>query len=230
MYSVLEYIIVEGFWKIYQWDRARFKNHSVVWDVNVLQCFDNCNCIAVIKCLTKPQVIRWFPILFLNSTGHQVSHLYNSHNHKCNADLPSKSGEPVQLMWISSEFIMRVLKICWKLLEPTSSDSKQVIQRVMKVIDALLYMQGEMPFKIPTVGIWPLLLVSWHFISLCYFMKSAFTLSFCSSWLPLDFAFRRRDAGGKSRQCLPQRKPEWPPRVLGLKIPISCEPDIPGIV
>lgn len=84
-----------------------------------------------------------------NSTGHQVSHLRNAHS----AGLPSKSGEPVQLMWISSEFIMRVLKVCWKLLELTSDDSKQVIQRVVKVIDALLYMQGEMSFKITAINI-----------------------------------------------------------------------------
>ncbi|XP_060098281.1 serine/threonine-protein kinase ATR [Heteronotia binoei] len=88
----------------------------------------------------------------ISSLGHQVSHLCNSQCHKCSAGLPSKSGEPVQLMWISSEFILRVLKVCWKLLEATSSDSKQVIQRVVKVIDALLYMQVKVHLNDEIIG------------------------------------------------------------------------------
>uniref|UniRef100_A0ACB8FBF9 Uncharacterized protein n=1 Tax=Sphaerodactylus townsendi TaxID=933632 RepID=A0ACB8FBF9_9SAUR len=89
-----------------------------------------------------------------NSTSHQASHLCNPHNHKHNADLPSKSGEPVQLMWISSEFIMRVVKVCWKLLEPTSqiTDLEQVIQRVVKIIDALLYMQVNVHLNDEIIG------------------------------------------------------------------------------
>lgn len=40
---------------------------------------------------------------------------------------------------------MRVVKACWKLLEATSqiTDQEQITQRVVKIVDAFLYMQGE---------------------------------------------------------------------------------------
>lgn len=48
---------------------------------------------------------------------------------------------------------MRALKACWKLLDPASRivDLEPVIQRVVKIIDALLYMQGKMPFNVITL-------------------------------------------------------------------------------
>ncbi|XP_054839454.1 serine/threonine-protein kinase ATR [Eublepharis macularius] len=89
-----------------------------------------------------------------NSTGRQVSCLCDSHNAQCNAALASNSGEPLQLMWIASEFIMRVLKVCWKLLESALqiTDLEQVIQRVVKVIDALLYMQVNVHLNDEIIG------------------------------------------------------------------------------
>ncbi|XP_028587032.2 serine/threonine-protein kinase ATR isoform X1 [Podarcis muralis] len=75
-----------------------------------------------------------------SSIHHQVGLRNHKHN---NTVWPSESGEHVQLTWISSEFIMRALKACWKLLDPASRivDLEPVIQRVVKIIDALLYMQ-----------------------------------------------------------------------------------------
>ncbi|XP_072852125.2 serine/threonine-protein kinase ATR [Pogona vitticeps] len=80
----------------------------------------------------------------VNSVGHQVDHLCSLDGHKhCNTVGPSEAPERVQFIWISSEFLMRGLKVCWKLLVPASciTDLEPVMQRVVKIIDALLYMQ-----------------------------------------------------------------------------------------
>ncbi|XP_061492905.1 serine/threonine-protein kinase ATR isoform X2 [Rhineura floridana] len=84
-----------------------------------------------------------------NSIHHQIAHLCNLCNHKHNTVWPSESAERVQLIWISSEFIMRSLKVCWKLLDPASqiTDLEPVIRRVVKIIDALLYMQVKFQFN-----------------------------------------------------------------------------------
>ncbi|XP_066475341.1 serine/threonine-protein kinase ATR [Tiliqua scincoides] len=78
----------------------------------------------------------------VNSTGHRAD-LRGFHARKRNTVWPSESGDSVQITWISSEFIMRVVQVCWKLLESASqiTDLEPVIQRLVKISDALLYMQ-----------------------------------------------------------------------------------------
>ncbi|XP_042314459.1 serine/threonine-protein kinase ATR [Sceloporus undulatus] len=81
----------------------------------------------------------------LQSIGHQVAHSHKQNNTVC----PSATGQHVWLIWISSEVVMRGLKVCWKLLDPASAiiDVEPVIQRVVKIIDAVLYMQVNIQFK-----------------------------------------------------------------------------------
>lgn len=70
-------------------------------------------------------------------------------NHKRNATLSSDSVVNVQLTWISSAFIMRIVKLCRKLLEAAAQidNLEPVIDRIVKIVDALFYIQGEKFFK-----------------------------------------------------------------------------------
>lgn len=97
------------------------------------------------------QTISMTRFLLLHSTGHHAD--LHIHLRKCNTVWPSESGESVRITWISSEFIMRIVQACWKLLDSAShiTDFEQVIQRLVKITDALLYMQGEVSFKITVV-------------------------------------------------------------------------------
>ncbi|XP_013910306.1 PREDICTED: serine/threonine-protein kinase ATR [Thamnophis sirtalis] len=82
-----------------------------------------------------------------NSVDHQVVQVCNLFGHE-NGNA-SESREHIQLIWVSSEFIMRAIRICWKLLDSASliSDLEAVIQKVVKIIDAFLYMQVKFQFN-----------------------------------------------------------------------------------
>ncbi|XP_058044288.1 serine/threonine-protein kinase ATR isoform X2 [Ahaetulla prasina] len=82
-----------------------------------------------------------------NRVDHQVAHVCNLYSHE-NGNA-SESREHIQLIWISSEFIMRAIRVCWKLLDPASlvTDLEPVIQKVVKIIDAFLYMQVKFQFN-----------------------------------------------------------------------------------
>lgn len=77
-------------------------------------------------------------------------------SHPCNSDTckntPSSSDSMVntQFEWISSDFTTRVVKVCRNLLEAATQivNLEQVIDRIVKIFDALLYAQGKKPFKI----------------------------------------------------------------------------------
>lgn len=77
-------------------------------------------------------------------------------SHPCNSDTckntPSSSDSMVniQFEWISSDFTTRVVKVCRNLLEAATQivNLEQVIDRIVKIFDALLYAQGKIPFKI----------------------------------------------------------------------------------
>lgn len=55
-----------------------------------------------------------------------------------------------QFKWISSDFTTRVVKVCRNLLEAAAQivNVEQVIDRIVKIFDALLYAQGKKPFKL----------------------------------------------------------------------------------
>ncbi|KAG8136002.1 hypothetical protein E2320_008994, partial [Naja naja] len=82
-----------------------------------------------------------------NRVDHQVAHVCNLYSHE-NGNA-SESKEHIQLIWISSEFTMRAIRVCWKLLDPASlvTDLEPVIQKVVKIIDAFLYMQVKFQFN-----------------------------------------------------------------------------------
>ncbi|XP_053162859.1 serine/threonine-protein kinase ATR isoform X2 [Hemicordylus capensis] len=106
--------------------------------VEVVQTIEGISLIVQLAALCTIHCTQNF-----NSTGNQVAHPCNVRSHKHNTVWPSESGEHIQLIWISSEFIMKIVKACWKLLEAASriTDLEPVIQRVVKITDALLYMQ-----------------------------------------------------------------------------------------
>uniref|UniRef100_A0A7M4FRJ4 Serine/threonine-protein kinase ATR n=1 Tax=Crocodylus porosus TaxID=8502 RepID=A0A7M4FRJ4_CROPO len=64
-------------------------------------------------------------------------------NHKRNATRSSDSVVNVQLTWISSAFIMRIVKLCRKLLEAAAQidNLEPIIDRIVKIVDALFYIQ-----------------------------------------------------------------------------------------
>ncbi|XP_062988227.1 serine/threonine-protein kinase ATR [Elgaria multicarinata webbii] len=113
--------------------------------VEVLQAIDGIALIVQLAALCTVHCMEDF-----NSVDCQVAHLCNVPSHKHNNTVwPLESGEHVQLIWISSEFIMRAVKVCWKLLKPASriTDLEPVIQKVVKIIDAFLYMQAKIEFS-----------------------------------------------------------------------------------
>ncbi|KYO33910.1 serine/threonine-protein kinase ATR isoform B [Alligator mississippiensis] len=76
-----------------------------------------------------------------NSVDHKITRSLS--NHKRNATLSSDSVVNVQLTWISSAFIMRIVKLCRKLLEAAAQidNLEPVIDRIVKIVDALFYIQ-----------------------------------------------------------------------------------------
>ncbi|EMP40340.1 Serine/threonine-protein kinase ATR [Chelonia mydas] len=77
-----------------------------------------------------------------NSMDHKVAQGLSSH--KRNAAWSSDSEVNVQLIWISSDFVMRVVTVCRNLLESTAQNAnlEPVIDRIVKIFDALFYMQA----------------------------------------------------------------------------------------
>ncbi|XP_032621521.1 serine/threonine-protein kinase ATR isoform X5 [Chelonoidis abingdonii] len=78
-----------------------------------------------------------------NSMDHKVAHMCSSHKHK--AAWSSDSEVNLQLIWISSDFVVRVVTVCRNLLEstPQIANPEPVIDRIVKIFDALFYMQGK---------------------------------------------------------------------------------------
>lgn len=102
--------------------------------------------MKIFKCYSLNPFSDQFYLFILNRVDHQVAHVCNLYSRE-NGNA-SESREHIQLIWISSEFIMRAIRVCWKLLDPASlvTDLEPVIQKVVKIIDAFLYMQGEISF------------------------------------------------------------------------------------
>ncbi|XP_044288721.1 serine/threonine-protein kinase ATR isoform X2 [Varanus komodoensis] len=112
-----------------------------VLPVEVLQAVDGVALIAQLAALCTVHCMQ-----DVNSVDSPVAHLCNAQSHECNNTVwPSESRKHIQLMWISSDFIRRAIQVCWKLLESGSqiTDLEPVIQRVVKITDALLYMQAK---------------------------------------------------------------------------------------
>nr|XP_008104413.1 PREDICTED: serine/threonine-protein kinase ATR isoform X1 [Anolis carolinensis] len=82
-------------------------------------------------------------------TVHSVPEFSSTGNKQNNTVCPSESGQRVRLIWISSELLLRGVKVCWKLLDPAAGiiELEPVIQRVVKITDALLYMQANIQFN-----------------------------------------------------------------------------------
>uniref|UniRef100_A0A670Y2E2 Serine/threonine-protein kinase ATR n=1 Tax=Pseudonaja textilis TaxID=8673 RepID=A0A670Y2E2_PSETE len=122
--------------------RNTYINHICRFFISAIGCQVEQE-VSVFKRLTK--VLTSF-IFFLNRVDHQVAHVCKLYSHE-NGNV-SESKEHIQLIWISSEFTMRAIRVCWKLLDPASlvTDLEAVIQKVVKIIDAFLYMQGEISF------------------------------------------------------------------------------------
>lgn len=85
---------------------------------------------------------------YFNRIDHKVTYLGNSDT--CE-NMPSSSDLVlnIQFIWISSDFITRVVKVCRNLLEAATqiTNLEQVIDRLVKIFDALLYAQGEESFN-----------------------------------------------------------------------------------
>lgn len=88
-------------------------------------------------------------ISIFNSIDHKVTHPCNTDTCK-NTPSSSDSLVNIQFIWISSDFITRVVKVCRSLLEAATQiiNLEQVVDRIVKIFDALLYAQGEKSFKI----------------------------------------------------------------------------------
>ncbi|KAG6929988.1 ATR serine/threonine kinase [Chelydra serpentina] len=80
-----------------------------------------------------------------NSMDHKVAHVCSLSSHKRNAAWSSDSEVNVQLIWISSDFVVRVVTVCRNLLESAAqiANLEPVIDRIVKIFDALFYMQGK---------------------------------------------------------------------------------------
>lgn len=94
-------------------------------------------------------MLHWSYDFYFNSIYHKVDHLCNSDTCK-NTPSSSDSVVNIQFTWISSDFITRVVKVCRNLLEAATQivNLEQVIDRIVKIFDALLYAQGEKSFKL----------------------------------------------------------------------------------
>ncbi|NXP51660.1 ATR kinase, partial [Heliornis fulica] len=104
--------------------------------------------IAVILQLAALCIVHCSPPTKSTSIDHKITHLCNSDTCK---STPSSSDSLVntQFMWISSDFITRVVKVCRNLLEvaPTQINLEQLIDRIVKAFDALLYAQVKIPLS-----------------------------------------------------------------------------------
>lgn len=83
-------------------------------------------------------------ISIFNSVDHKVTHLCNADTCK-NTPCSLDCVESIQFTWISSDFITRVVKACGRLLEAATKmvNLEQMIDRTVKIFDALLYAQGR---------------------------------------------------------------------------------------
>ncbi|XP_030430358.1 serine/threonine-protein kinase ATR isoform X5 [Gopherus evgoodei] len=80
-----------------------------------------------------------------NSMDHKVAHMCSLSSHKHKAAWSSDSEVNLQLIWISSDFVVRVVTVCRNVLESTAqiANPEPVIDRIVKIFDALFYMQGK---------------------------------------------------------------------------------------
>ncbi|RMB89880.1 hypothetical protein DUI87_33744 [Hirundo rustica rustica] len=80
---------------------------------------------------------------------HGVSHPCNSDTCKNTPPSSSDSMVNIQFKWISSDFTTRVVKVCRNLLEAATQivNLEQVIDRRVKIFDALLYAQVKIPLS-----------------------------------------------------------------------------------
>ncbi|XP_015132446.2 serine/threonine-protein kinase ATR [Gallus gallus] len=112
---------------------------------NVLQTAEG---IAIILQLAALCVVHCSPPTNSSSTDHKVTHLCNTDTCK-NTPCSLDSVENIQFTWISSDFITRVVKACGNLLEAATKmvNLEQVIDRTVKIFDALLYAQIKIPLN-----------------------------------------------------------------------------------
>ncbi|XP_014733404.1 PREDICTED: serine/threonine-protein kinase ATR isoform X1 [Sturnus vulgaris] len=104
--------------------------------------------IAVILRLAALCVVHCSSPTDATSKEHGVSHPCNSDVCK-NTPSSSDSMVNIQFKWISSDFTTRVVKVCRNLLEATTQmvNLEQVIDRIVKIFDALLYAQVKIPLS-----------------------------------------------------------------------------------
>ncbi|XP_067399504.1 serine/threonine-protein kinase ATR [Emydura macquarii macquarii] len=78
-----------------------------------------------------------------SSMDHKVAQMCSLSSHKHNAAWSSDSEVNVQLIWISSDFVVRIVTVCRNLLESAAqiANLEPVIDRIVKIFDALFYMQ-----------------------------------------------------------------------------------------
>ncbi|OXB83105.1 UNVERIFIED_CONTAM: hypothetical protein H355_016669 [Colinus virginianus] len=98
--------------------------------------------IAIILQLAALCIVHCSPPANSNSTGHKVTHLCNGDTCK-NTPCSLDCVDNMQFTWISSDFITRVVKACGSLLEAAAQmvNLEEVIDRTVKIFDALLYAQ-----------------------------------------------------------------------------------------
>uniref|UniRef100_A0A8C3KDA1 Serine/threonine-protein kinase ATR n=1 Tax=Calidris pygmaea TaxID=425635 RepID=A0A8C3KDA1_9CHAR len=111
-----------------------------ILSADVLQTVEG---IAVILRLAALCIVHCSP-----PTNHEVTHPCNSDGCK-NTPNSSDSVVNIQFTWISSDFITRVVKACGNLLEAATQivNLEQVIDRIVKIFDALLYAQVKIPLS-----------------------------------------------------------------------------------
>ncbi|KAF4801806.1 hypothetical protein TURU_031252 [Turdus rufiventris] len=104
--------------------------------------------IAAILRLAALCIVHCSPPADPTSKEHGVSHPCNSDACK-NTPTSSDSMVNIQFTWISSDFTTRVVKVCRNLLEAAAQivNLEGVIDRIVKIFDALLYAQVKIPLS-----------------------------------------------------------------------------------
>ncbi|XP_035400386.1 serine/threonine-protein kinase ATR isoform X3 [Cygnus atratus] len=104
--------------------------------------------ITVILRLAALCVVHCSPPTNSTSIDHKVTHPCNTDTCK-NTPSSSDSLVNMQFIWISSDFITRVVKVCRSLLEAATQiiNLEQVVDRIVKIFDALLYAQVKIPLS-----------------------------------------------------------------------------------
>ncbi|XP_071608255.1 serine/threonine-protein kinase ATR [Heliangelus exortis] len=116
-----------------------------VLTADVLQTVEG---IAVILRLAALCIVHCSPPTNSTSADHKITHPCNSGT--CRST-PSTSDSVINIRfsWISSDFVASVVKVCRNLLEAATEivNLEQVIDKVVKIFDALLYAQVKIPLS-----------------------------------------------------------------------------------